>query len=128
MDSESKGDSVQRTKLKPFCGWRDGAGCVHGEQGRPLICFAKGIRDKFNEIINRVRYRINPARIESANAVIKRIQAKACGQVRRGASVPETAPNLFPRLQNQYKTTRASAGRFETDLNNMFFCFTLAKK
>jgi len=50
-----------------------------GSKAAPLIRIAKGIRDKSNEIINGVRYGINSARIESANAAIKRIQAKACG-------------------------------------------------
>ncbi|MBQ9095155.1 MAG: transposase, partial [Akkermansia sp.] len=31
------------------------------------------------EIINGIRYKINSAKIESANAMIKRIQSKACG-------------------------------------------------
>jgi len=42
----------------------------------PLILFAKWIRDKFSEIINGVRYRSSSARIESANAAIKRTQAQ----------------------------------------------------
>ncbi len=41
--------------------------------------FAKVIRDKFNEVVNGVRCLIDSARLESANAAIKRIQAKACG-------------------------------------------------
>ena len=46
---------------------------------KQLIHFAKGISSKFNEIINGIRYKINSAKIESANAMIKRIQSKACG-------------------------------------------------
>lgn len=34
---------------------------------------------KFNEIINGIRYKINSAKIEASNAMIKRIQSKACG-------------------------------------------------
>lgn len=41
--------------------------------------FAHGIADKFNEVINGIRYSINSGRIESANAGIKRIQSKCCG-------------------------------------------------
>lgn len=41
--------------------------------------FARGISAKTNEVINGIRYHINSARIESANAGIKRIQAKCCG-------------------------------------------------
>lgn len=41
--------------------------------------FARGISAKTNEVINGIRHRINSARIESANAGIKRIQAKCCG-------------------------------------------------
>ncbi len=41
--------------------------------------FARGIADKFNEVINGIRYGINSGRIESANAGIKRIQSKCCG-------------------------------------------------
>ena len=41
--------------------------------------FARGISAKTNEVINGIRHRINSARIESANAGIKRIQTKCCG-------------------------------------------------
>lgn len=41
--------------------------------------FAHGIADKFNEVINGIRYKINSGRIKSANAGIKRIQSKCCG-------------------------------------------------
>lgn len=44
-----------------------------------LINFAKGISAKFNDIKNGMRYRINSAKIESANAVLNRIQSKTCG-------------------------------------------------
>ncbi len=46
---------------------------------KQLIHFAKGISTKFNEIINGIRYKINSAKIEATNAMIKRIQSKACG-------------------------------------------------
>ena len=39
--------------------------------------FARGISQKFNEIINWIHCRLHSARIESANAAIKRIQSKA---------------------------------------------------
>ncbi|MCH5285021.1 MAG: transposase [Akkermansiaceae bacterium] len=46
----------------------------------PLIKnFARGIRDKFNDIINSFRYHINSARIEAMNADINRVQARCCG-------------------------------------------------
>ena len=41
------------------------------------------------------RYHINSARIESANASIKRIQAKACGLFDCEVSVLEAAPDLL---------------------------------
>ncbi|MBR5886920.1 MAG: transposase, partial [Akkermansia sp.] len=44
-----------------------------------LRIFAKRISEQFNEVINGICYRINSARIESVNAAIKRIEAKACG-------------------------------------------------
>lgn len=46
---------------------------------KELQRFAKGIASKFNEIINGIRYRINSAKIESANAAIKRLITKSCG-------------------------------------------------
>jgi len=101
------GHSVLRTKTKPFCDRSAGSGCAWGARPPPLICFAKGIRDRSNEIINGVRYGINSARIESVNAAIKRLQAKACGLSGAG--------HLFLKMrQKWYKTPRASASRFET--------------
>ena len=48
--------------------------------GIPLLKrFAVGIADKFNGIMNGIRYGINSARIESANAAIKRIMSRSCG-------------------------------------------------
>ncbi len=44
-----------------------------------LQTFVKGIASKFNEIINGIRYRINSAKIESANVAIKRLITKSCG-------------------------------------------------
>lgn len=41
--------------------------------------FARGIAHRYNEVINSIRYNINSARIESANAAIKRTQSKCCG-------------------------------------------------
>ena len=46
---------------------------------KQLIHFAKGISSKFNVIINGIRYKIKSEKIEAANAMIKRIQSKACG-------------------------------------------------
>lgn len=47
--------------------------------GIPLLKrFAVGIADKFNGIMNGIRYGINSARIESANAAIKRIMSRSC--------------------------------------------------
>ncbi len=39
--------------------------------------FSRKISEQFNEVINGIRYQINSARIESANAAIKRILSKA---------------------------------------------------
>ena len=48
--------------------------------GIPLLKrFAIGIADKFNGIMNAIRYGVNSARIESANAAIKRIMFRSCG-------------------------------------------------
>ena len=48
--------------------------------GIPLLKrFAIGIADKFNGIMNGIRYGVNSARIESANATIKRIMSRSCG-------------------------------------------------
>jgi len=44
--------------------------------------FARGIAEKFNEVINGVRYGINSGRIESANTGIQRIRSK-CGRTFR---------------------------------------------
>lgn len=44
---------------------------------KTLRNFAKKISEQFNDVINGIRYKINSVRIESANAAIKRIQAKA---------------------------------------------------
>lgn len=41
--------------------------------------FAEGVRDKFNDIVNSLRYHINSARIESMNADINRVQEQCCG-------------------------------------------------
>ena len=41
--------------------------------------FAIGIADKFNGIMNGIRYGVNSACIESANAAIKRIMSRSCG-------------------------------------------------
>lgn len=47
--------------------------------GIPLLKrFAVGIAKGFNDILNGIRYGINPARIESANAAIKRIMSLSC--------------------------------------------------
>lgn len=48
--------------------------------GIPLLKrFAIGIADKFYGVMNGIRYGVNSARIESANASIKRIISRSCG-------------------------------------------------
>ena len=48
--------------------------------GIPLLKrFTSGIADKFDGIMNGIRYGVNSARIESGNASIKRIMASSCG-------------------------------------------------
>ncbi len=60
-------------------GFREHVGAEHckTQQGLAFLLydmrrfwFAKVIRDKFNEVVNGVRCRINSVRIESANAAI----------------------------------------------------------
>lgn len=60
-------------------GFREHVGSKHRktQQGLAFLLydmkgfwFAKVIRDKFNEVVNGVRCRINSVRIESANAAI----------------------------------------------------------
>ena len=67
--------------------------------------FAKGISEKFNGIINGIRYRINSARIESANAAIKRIQSKACGLADMEYLFLKMRQGHFMRLQRLHKTS-----------------------
>ena len=67
--------------------------------------FAKGISEKFNGIINGIRYRINSARIESANAAIKRIQSKACGLADMEYLFLKMRQVHFMRLQRLHKTS-----------------------
>lgn len=62
--------------------------------------FAHGIADKFNEVINGIRYRINSGRIESANAGIKRIQSKCCGLF--------DIDYLFMKMRQMYLSRRYS--------------------
>ncbi len=88
--------------------------CMESKSAR-LIRFAKGIRDKFNEVVNGVRCRINSARIESANAAIKRILAKACGLADAEYLFLKLRQIYFLRPQRRFKTPRASTSRFETD-------------
>ncbi len=54
-------------------------GMVVKSRVRQVERFARGIADKFNEVINGIRYGINSGRIESVNAGIKRLQSKCCG-------------------------------------------------
>lgn len=67
--------------------------------------FARGISEKFNGIINGIRYKINSARIESANAAIKRIQAKACGLFDMEYLFLKMRQVHFMRLQRLHKTS-----------------------
>ena len=67
--------------------------------------FAKGISEKFNGIINGIRYKINSARIESANAAIKRIQSKACGLFDMEYLLLKMRQVHFMRLQRLHKTS-----------------------
>ena len=71
-----------------------------------LRSFARKIREQFNEVINGIRYRINSARIESANAAIKRIQAKACGLFDVRYLFLKLRQVYFLRLQRMHKTAR----------------------
>ncbi len=64
-----------------------------------------GINEKFNEIINGIRYRINSARIESANAAIKRIQSKACGLFDMECLFLKMRQVHFMSLQRLHKTS-----------------------
>ena len=69
--------------------------------------FARKISEQFNEVINGIRYRINSARIESANAAIKRIQAKACGLFDVRYLFLKLRQVYFLRLQRKHKTPRS---------------------
>ena len=68
-----------------------------------LRSFAKRISEQFNEVINGICYRINSARIESANAAIKRIQAKACGLFDVRYLFLKLRQIYFLRLQRKHK-------------------------
>lgn len=67
--------------------------------------FARKISEQFNEVINGIRYKINSARIESANAAIKRIQAKACGLFDVRYLFLKLRQVYFLRLQRKHKTS-----------------------
>ena len=69
--------------------------------------FARKISEQFNDVINGIRYRINSARIESANAAIKRIQAKACGLFDVRYLFLKLRQVYFLRLQRKHKTPRS---------------------
>jgi transposase len=71
---------------------------------KTLRGFARKISELFNEVINGIRYRINSARIESANAAIKRIQAKACGLFDVRYLFLKLRQVYFLRLQRKHKT------------------------
>ncbi len=73
---------------------------------RILNNFARKISEQFNEVINGIRYKINSARIESANAAIKRIQAKACGLFDVRYLFLKLRQVHFLRLQRMHKTSR----------------------
>ena len=73
---------------------------------RILNNFARKISEQFNEVINGIRYKINSARIESANAAIKRIQAKACGLFDVRYLFLKLRQVYFLRLQRKHKTSR----------------------
>ena len=73
---------------------------------RILNNFARKISEQFNEVINGIRYKINSARIESANAAIKRIQAKACGLFDVRYLFLKLRQVYFLRLQRMHKTAR----------------------
>ena len=66
--------------------------------------FARKISEQFNEVINGIRYKINSARIESANAAIKRIQAKSCGLFDVRYLFLNLRQIYFLRLQSKHKT------------------------
>lgn len=66
--------------------------------------FARKIRERFNEVINGIRYRTSSARIESANATIKRIQAKACGLFDVRYLFLKLRQVYFLKLQRKHKT------------------------
>ena len=68
--------------------------------------FARKISEQFNEVMNGIRYKINSARIESANAAIKRIQAKACGLFDVRYLFLKLRQVYFLRLQRKHKTSR----------------------
>ena len=72
---------------------------------RQLKRFAKGISEKFNGIIYGIRYRLHSARIESANAAIKRIQSKACGLADMEYLFLKMRQVHFLRLQRRHKTS-----------------------
>ena len=61
---------------------------------RQVERFARGIAERYNEVINGIRYNINSASIESANAGIKRIQSKCCGLI--------DIDYLFMKLRQRY--------------------------
>lgn len=73
---------------------------------RILSSFARKISEQFNEVINGIRYKINSARIESANAAIKRIQAKACGLFDERYLFLKLRQVYFLRIQRMHKTSR----------------------
>ena len=67
--------------------------------------FARGISEKFNEIINGIRFGLHSARIESANAAIKRIPSKACGLFDEEYLWLKMRQVYFMRLQRLHKTS-----------------------
>lgn len=68
--------------------------------------YARKISEQFNEVTNGIRYKINSARIESANTAIKRIQAKACGLFDERYLFLNLRQVNFLMLQRMHKTSR----------------------
>lgn len=68
--------------------------------------FSRKISEQFNEVINGIHYQINSARIESANAAIKRILSKACGLFDVRYLFLKLRQIYFLKLQRMHQTSR----------------------
>ena len=75
-------------------------------QGFVTVCLDATTSEQFNEVMNGIRYRINSAHIESTNAAIKRIQAKACCLFDLRYLFLKLRQVYFLRLQRKHKTSR----------------------